>query len=342
MTAVEQYRFGEGLRREPTAARYEAKEPDAEFTARAEATCALPDSPQKRAAALEIYAASQAIPITVGRTQDPTEPDKIVEWCPILLSPFTYRLPEDLAARQETAERYLAALDGFNPAYIALLFAFAKDAGANFTQADAVAFLAAHRDVVPDSARAALENIEVYGQTPETAGRFANPYRLNADSLLVGAVFGIRYAGRPEVAARLAMVFASVTHFKGGVYAAMFMAGLFAHAACITDPEVYVQRSLSCLPIPSPFFRSVAYMQRNLNCNVTRDECVKMAHDCCDPADEWVASTCYANAMSVAAALVYSGSDSELSSAVATVGLMGYQTARNETFVRAVQAMIRG
>lgn len=328
------YICGQGLTDELKIAEYETKKVTAELVDRVEAVKAMPDPEAKKSAAAAVYEAVQALPMGSERTQDPTEPQKIVQWCPILLSPYSYELPEDADKRIAAAKAAIAALPCAKVFDAALKFALAHTE--DFTYEQVLEYLKENPEQCSCSQKLAVKNYAA-GIAADKTGCYMNPLRINADALVIGAAFGIRFAAKPELAARAAMIYSGVSHFKGGVYAAMWMAAMAAHAIAISDPEVYTVRSLSCCPVPTPFFRAVAFMQRNLNCRVTRDDCVADIHNYCDGSVDVVASSAYTASMVISAALLYSNSD--IDKALETVKMCGYNEPLNRALTLLVLAM---
>jgi len=322
MFDVKSYRENEGLKTEPFSAAVEAKIPAADFSRRCNAAAEMQSGPEKTAAMFSLYAESQALPVKVGRTIDPVTPEDIVKWCPILQSPFQYGLTDEQKSALEDADAVLCGI----PAY-ELALQYIKQHGC--AQPETVLeFLSSisHPDRLTNAQKIAVLNAGE-GKTVYETGSFANPFRADADTLAIGAAFGITFAPQPEIAAENAMKYTLVSYHKGGVYAAMWMAAMIAHASTISDPEVFTVRSLSCVPIPSVWFRAVSWMQRDLNCKVNADDCAKDLIRVCshagltsdegakdDPEPDpillnFIHNSAFSNAMAVAGALLYSGGD---------------------------------
>lgn len=334
------FRMNTGLLLEVKMAALEAKGSlPADFSDRAAAAAALPDGPQKDQAVFALYEEVQQSPITEERVQDPVPMDKIVDWSPCVLSPFTYdEQPERFARNARAAYTKLETCGQSKT--IAFVRDFVKHKGFTFTQQDVLDWLIAHEDALPSSAMMiAVMNARAGLGTDRTAS-FANPYRGDSDSLAVGAVFGIELAGKPDLAARAAMTFASVMFLKNGVYAAMWMASLLSHAAVITDPEVYVVRALNSVPIPSVFFRKTSWMQRNLNCQVTWEDCRdEICSKWSDNDNTFACRSALTNSLAIAAALLYTKSDPQ--KATEYVQECGLQKEINAAYIYAVLQMLK-
>ncbi len=351
MFDVKTVRENQGLRAEPFLAAIEAKTPASDFSQRCNAVAEMCEGSEKTAAALSLYAESQTLSIkSGGRTIDPVTPEDIIKWCPILQSPFQYGLTD---GQKNALGRTDKALSGI-PAYD-LAQRYIKIHG--FSRPEAVlAFLAENPERLTNAQKIAVLNARK-GKTAYETASFANPFRADSDALASGAAFGVAYAPQPEIAAENAMKYALVSHHKGGVYAAMWMAAMIAHASTISDPEVFTVRSFSCVPIPSVWFRAVSWMQRNLNCKIDAAECAKdlirvsghhgVTRDegaVSDPESDEIAKNfiqngAYSNAMAVAAALLYSGGDSK--KALENVDLFGCDTALTRPLVQAVAVLMR-
>ncbi len=349
MIDVKTFRETEGLRAEPFLAAIEAKIPTDDFSQRCINAADMNENTEKTAAALALYAESQALPIKAGRTIDPVTPEDIIKWCPILQSPFQYGLTDK---QKNAVERADAVLRGI-PAYD-LARRYIKQHG--FAKPEAVLeFLTANPEHLTNAQKIAVLNAQEGKNAYETAS-FSNPFRADSDALAIGAAFGVAFAPQPEIAAENAMKYALVSYHKGGVYAAMWMAAMIAHASTISDPEVFTVRSLSCVPIPSMWFRAVAWMQRNLNCKVDAAECAKdLVRVVChhgvtrdegavtDPEPDetmkkFIQNGAYSNAMAIAGALLYSESNSK--KALDNVDLFGCDTAITRPLVKAIAVLM--
>lgn len=337
---IEKFRQNDGLLCEPQLTALEGKETiAADFADRVRTTAALPDGDAKKAAAFALYEQSQATPVTEDRIQDPTDLQKIVEWSPSVLSPFTYNCePERL--KRNTAAAYAILEAAPQGKIVAFVRAFAQQHGCDFTQDEVLAYLKAHRDALPCNAmQVAVINADAGKSAAQTAA-YANPYRADADCLAVGAVFGLEAAAKPDVAAKAAMTFASVCFLKAGVYGAMWMASMLAHAIVIDEPEVYIVRALTSFPVPSVFFRKVSWMQRNLNCRVDWEGCRdELRSKWCENDSPFALRSVYTNAMAIAASLLYAQPDS--GKALDYITQCGLQKELNTAYVKAVLAMIR-
>lgn len=342
MCKCRDYVYGNGLYDEVRLAGFEGKALPNDFVSRVDAVLALADGEDKISGCDSLYAESLALPVTANRTLDPYTLKDIVAWCPVLQSPFTYELPANHAERRDAA--WAALLAGPDKEIVLAAREFAEKSGADFTQEDVYEFLKG-RESLTSAQCVAVNNISAGRCGVADAGSFSNPFRMDAEALSIGAAFGIVFAPKPEVAAKAAMTYASVGYFKAGVYAAMWMAAEISHAMVISDPEVYTVRSLSCLPIPSTYFRSVSWMQRNLNCRVDRDGCVESLKERCDPEHSDIAlegetgrdmilRSVYTNSMAVAMSLLYSKND--LDYALESLGLCGYRLEANKALVLAV------
>lgn len=353
MFDVKSYRENEGLIAEPFLTAIEAKIPAADFSQRCRSAAGMEGGNLKNgktAAALSLYTESQALPVKTGRTIDPVTPEDIVKWCPILQSPFQYGLTEE---QKNTLEAADTAMRGV-PAY-ELASQYIKLHG--FAQPETVLeFLTSHPDRLTNAQDIAVLNAQE-GKTAYETGSFANPFRADSDALAIGAAFGVAFAPQPEIAAENAMKYALVSHHKGGVYAAMWMAAMIAHASTISDPEVFTVRSFSCVPIPSVWFRAVSWIQRNLNCLVSVTDCAKdLIRVCChagktgdegagadlvpdEIASNFIQNSAFSNAMAVAGALLYSGGDPK--KARANVDVFGCDTALTRSLVQSVAALMK-
>ncbi|HNX14535.1 MAG TPA: ADP-ribosylglycohydrolase family protein [Oscillospiraceae bacterium] len=344
------YREKEGLGAEPFLAAIEAKIPAGDFIKRCESAADLKEGAEKTSAILALYAESQALPTKAGRTIDPVTPEDIIKWCPILQSPFQYGLTDGQKNALGKADKVLTGIPAYDLArsYIKLH---------RFAQPETVlAFLTENPKQLTNAQKIAVLNAQDGKNAYETAG-FANPFRADSDALAIGAAFGVAFAPQPEIAAENAMKYALVSYLKGGVYAAMWMAAMIAHASTISDPEVFTVRSLSCVPIPSMWFRAVAWMQRNLNCKVDAAECAKdLVRVVChhgvtrdegaitDPEPDeimkkFIQNGAYSNAMAVAAALLYSEGDPK--KALDNVDLFGCDISLNRSLVKAVTVLMK-
>ncbi|HOP11211.1 MAG TPA: ADP-ribosylglycohydrolase family protein [Oscillospiraceae bacterium] len=350
MFDVKSYRENEGLKAEPFLTAIETKIPAADFSQRCNAVADMPNGPEKTAAALSLYAESQALPIKGGRTIDPVTPEEIIKWCPILQSPFQYGLTDEQKNALENADSNLRGLSAY-----ALASRYIKLHGFA-TPETVLTFLSEHPDELTNAQKIAVLNAQD-GKTAYETGSFSNPFRADSDALAIGAAFGVAFAPQPEIAAENAMKYTLVSHHKGGVYAAMWMAAMIAHASTISDPEVFTVRSLSCLPIPTVWFRAVSWMQRNLNCKVNADDCAKDLIRVCghagltsdegaksDPTPDsilldFINNSAFSNAMAVAGALLYSEGDPE--KARENVNLFGCDTTLTRPLVQAVAAMMK-
>lgn len=351
MSDVKTIRENEGLRAESFLSAIEAKTLPTDFSQRCNIVADMKEGPEKTTAALSLYAESQALTIkSGGRTIDPVIPQDIIKWCPILQSPFQYGLTD---GQKNALGRADAGLRNI-PAY-ALVGKYIKTHG--FAQPETVLeFLKTNPEHLTNSQKIAVLNAQDGKNANETAS-FANPFRADSDALLIGAAFGVAFAPQPEIAAENAMKYALVSYHKGGVYAAMWMAAMIAHASTISDPETFTVRSFSCVPIPSVWFRAVSWIQRNLNCKVDAADCAKdIIRVCChngvtrdegaatdlEPdkiALSFIHNSAYSNAMAVAGALLYSQGDPQ--KARENVELFGCDTALTRPLVQSVAVLMK-
>ena len=146
--------------------------------------------------------------------------------------------------------------DDLNFALIALLVL--ETHGRGFTSADvAQAWL----DFVPGgrvftAERVAYRNLLDGMVPPDTAGHH-NPYREWIGAQIRTDVYGWASPGRPEDAAALAHRDAVVSHVRGGVYGAMWVAAMTSAAVVASDVDTVLDAGESVLPPRSRFAAAV-------------------------------------------------------------------------------------
>ncbi|MBQ3140528.1 MAG: hypothetical protein IJC25_01035, partial [Clostridia bacterium] len=203
-----------------------------------------------------------------------------------------------------------------------------------------LAYLQANEAALPCDAMTVAVINAAEGKPVSELSSYANPYRADADCLAVGAVFGIELAAQPDLAAKAAMTFASVMFLKAGVYGAMWMASLLAHALVIDEPEVYMVRAFTSVPVPSVFFRKISWMQRNLNCSVNWEGCRdEVRNNWCENDSPRAVRSVFTNALLIAASLLYAQPDRN--TALEKIAQCGLQLERNTAYVRAVLEMVK-
>lgn len=330
---IQEYISGQGLRNEAVLGGYEAKSVPADFAERAERVISQPEGTVKERNVRALYDEIQRLPITAGRTLDPVAPEEILSWCPLIRSPFSYSRSAAKDSACEKAAQVLRA--GPEGRIFSRAERFISSAPPDFGLEKVIEFAGAGSEGLCDAERTALDSVS-RGVPAEKAACSANPFRAGFDSVFMGAAFGLAYYSAPDLAASRAMVYASLSHFKGGVYAAMWAASLTAHAASISDREVCSVRALNTVPLPTQFFKAVAWMQRNLNCGVDARGCADWLHGACDPRDDFVFRSCYANACSVTASLLYSQSPEQ---ALELADTFGYMTESCRSLVSAINIL---
>ena len=83
---------------------------------------------------------------------------------------------------------------------------------------------------------------------PPNSAIHRNPYREWIGAQIRADVYGYLSPGRPEEAARMAFADAGVSHVKNGVYGAMWVAAMLAHAATDDHPERAIIAGLQQIP----------------------------------------------------------------------------------------------
>lgn len=107
--------------------------------------------------------------------------------------------------------------------------------------------------------RVAYRNL-VRGIPAEQASAVDNPYREWIGALIRADIFGYVNPGRPDLAARQALVDARLSHVQNGIYGELWAAALVATALATSDARVAVETALTVIPQES----RLAVSQREL------------------------------------------------------------------------------
>lgn len=98
--------------------------------------------------------------------------------------------------------------------------------------------------------RAVYRNL-LDGVDPQDAAYVRNPFREWIGALIRADVYGWAHPGDPGSAARIAYADATLSHYRDGVYGAMFVAAMTAAALVGDDPRAAVCAGLAVVPEPS-------------------------------------------------------------------------------------------
>ena len=185
-----------------------------------------------------------------------------------------------------------------------------EECGRDFSPADVARLWL---DKQPKKAYCTAERVTycnlIKGYLPTASARFQNPFREWIGAQIRGDYFGYINPGDPAMAAEMAWRDASISHVKNGIYGEMFAAAMIAQAAVEQDIPAIIEAGLSQAPVSSRLYEAVEAVVNNWRNGVSQQEIFAGIHRRFDEflGHDWCHTI--ANAMIVAAALLYGGGD---------------------------------
>lgn len=225
--------------------------------------------------------------------------------------------------------------------YVVLAQELLRRCGRDFRPADVAR---SWIDLQPKRAYCTAERVAycniIKGYQPPNTALFQNPYREWIGAQIRGDYFGYINPGDPAMAAEMAWRDASISHVKNGIYGEMFAAAMIAQAAVEQDIPAIIEAGLSQVPVSSRLYEAVEAVVNNWRNGVSQQEIFAGIHRRFDEflGHDWCHTI--ANAMIVAAALLYGGGDYGKSICMAVE--TGFDTDCNGATVGSVLGMRNG
>lgn len=149
----------------------------------------------------------------------------------------------------------------------------------------------------------------VKGIQPPQSAFYHNPCREWIGAQIRGDYFGYINPGKPEAAAELAWRDASISHVKNGIYGEMFAAAMLSVAAVTDDIHEIIRGGMAQIPESSRLYENLTRVIEWYDTGVSVEECFDRIHKEWDEYSNHGWCHTIANAMIVAASLLYGGGD---------------------------------
>ena len=185
--------------------------------------------------------------------------------------------------------------------------------------------------------RRAFRNF-VIGIRPPLSASYKNPEREYIGAQIRGDYFGYINPGDPEMAAEMAWRDACISHVKNGIYGEMFVAAMLAVAAVCDDVRTVITEGLKQIPEKSRLYERVSTVVQWHDEGVTQEECFRRIHEEWNEFDAYDWTHTVANAMIVAAALLYGNKD--YSKSICMTVETGFDTDCNGATVGSIVGMM--
>ena len=185
--------------------------------------------------------------------------------------------------------------------------------------------------------RRAFRNF-VIGIRPPQSAMYKNPEREYIGAQIRGDYFGYINPADPETAAEMAWRDACISHVKNGIYGEMFVAAMLAIAAVCDDVRTVITEGLKQVPEKSRLYDRVSEVVRWHDEGVTQEECFRRIHAEWDEFNPYDWTHTVANAMIVAASLLYGEKDYSKSICMAVE--TGFDTDCNGATVGSIAGMM--
>ena len=133
-----------------------------------------------------------------------------------------------------------------------------EEYGFGFTATDVAGEWLTHLpyNLVYTAERVAYKNL-INGLKPTETATYRNPYREWIGAQIRADIFGYVAPGKPEYAAELAFMDASLSHVKNGIYGEMLVAAMISAAFVIDDVEEIINVGLNEIPQGSRLAQAV-------------------------------------------------------------------------------------
>ncbi len=144
---------------------------------------------------------------------------------------------------------------------------------------------------------------------PPLSARVRNPYREWIGAQIRADFFGYAAPGNPELAAEMAWRDASISHVKNGIYGEMWVAAMLAAAATTTDMRLIIEAGLAQIPQHSRLAESLRDVLKLHVDGKDYYAAIELVQSRWTEYDSHCWCHTISNAMIVAAALLWGGSD---------------------------------
>lgn len=213
--------------------------------------------------------------------------------------------------------------------------------GRDFTPFDVsrVWLEAQSKDSYCTAERVAFHNF-LKGYVPPDSAVYKNPYREWIGAQIRADYFGYINPGNPELAAEMAWRDACISHVKNGIYGEMFVAAMLAVAANTDNIEDIILGGLAEIPYTSRLYEGVMSVLEGFKNGVCKDDCFKTIHEKFNEYSDHGWCHTVANAMIVAASMLYGGGDYSKSICMAVE--TGFDTDCNGATVGSILGMANG
>jgi ADP-ribosylglycohydrolase len=144
---------------------------------------------------------------------------------------------------------------------------------------------------------------------PPMSAEFQNPYREWIGAQIRADLYGYINPGDPEMAAEMAWRDACISHTKNGIYGAMYVAAMIAHAFVSTDAKEMVFTGLSQIPQNSRLYKQVMSTVKSVDEGASLEGIFDRIHKAYDQRDPHCWTHVIPNAMIVTASLLTAHGD---------------------------------